>query len=253
MERVNALLDGDEVNRRQMLAALGSVGAAGLAGCSGNGDETPSGTDTGNQGTSPGGGGSPEEGSPTGDGSKEGSPTTEGQEGSEGYPTEENTGRWEKIIENRCDEWEDWYCLKVDDYDFLNTEGVKAGSEGGDAQYNLDEALATAVNLEVDGEESDTIYFLVNPTDIDEEREGDSTPGQISMYVNSGDWSQRQYEQTVIGNAEGIDWDDADPQAVQDAYSAFFTERIDGDGIVDHAGEIPDYAQEAFSSGWLAN
>lgn len=114
------------------------------------------------------------------------------------------------------------------------------------------EALATAVNLEVDGKESDTIYFFVNPTSIDEERRGDATPGQISMYVNSGDWSQRQFNQTVIGNAEGITWDEADPQTVEDAYTDFFTERIDGNGIVDHAGEIPEYARDAFESGWQA-
>ena len=41
---------------------------------------------------------------------------------------------------------------------------------------------------------------------------------------------------------------------IESKYSEFISERLDadGDGIVNHAGEIPEYAREALESGWQA-
>jgi len=39
---------------------------------------------------------------------------------------------------------------------------------------------------------------------------------------------------------------------IEQEYGEFISERLDGDGVVNHVGEIPEYAREALESGWQA-
>jgi hypothetical protein len=246
------------MKRRQLLHLAGAGFVVALSGCSGNGSGNGDNPETESQSSTQTSTATSTEDQETTETGGETS-TSETESGEERYPTQENDGRFERIMERRAEEWDGFYAFEIDDYQYINTEGVEPGSEA-DTYSSYDVALSTAANLEVNGEQSDNILFWVGPVNQEDWDVGnESSPGAIFMYVNCGDWDQLQLDGRVRGypekfrpadvNAEP----DVDPTAVQEALTVFFTEHIDGNGIVDHAGEVPDYAHEAFNTGWLAD
>jgi hypothetical protein len=240
------------MKRRQMLRLTGTGFVVALPGCSGSDSGNGSGDpETDSQGSTQTPTAASTEDQETTETDTE--DTTSASESSEeGYPTQANSGRFEKIMEGRAEEWEGFYCFKIDDYEYINTGSIDAGTHEPGERYPFDVALATAANMEYNGEGSDTLFFWVNPTDDDGENPAEPKPGRINMYVNSGDWEQSNLEGKVVGHPDELRGDNVDPEAVQDAYTEFFSEHIDGDGIIDHAGDIPEYARNALESGWQA-
>jgi len=254
-------LAGRNPTRREVLAALGAGATSGLAGCGGNGDGDPSASEETDSGTptdtSGNGSGTANDDVDTDDTTDQ---TTKTQNaGDDQYPTQESSG-FEKRLEGVVEDAGAWG-IKIDDYDYFNNPDVSddimdqwPDSAGSAGDLSYEEALYMAMNGDSAGEDSDTIYIL-SPTV--EGRGPGPRAGGLSFYVNAAlaaDSDDVNYsigyaaENIVDGETVNID-----EETAREAYRVFFTEHIDGNGVVDHVGDIPEYARDALESGWQAN
>jgi hypothetical protein len=134
----------------------------------------------------------------------------------------------------------DKYLLKIDNFKYINQAGLEARQKG---VYTYEEALYAALNTSIEGE-ADSIWFAPTSPDV----------GGIDMIVNA----EKRAEFAEEGEFRGFSSDfespgsGADPELAKEKYAEFIRERLDGDGIVNHAGEIPEYTREALESGWQA-
>jgi hypothetical protein len=213
-------MHGDKPARRAVLATVGTLCSGALAGCSGS-DST--GTESDGNGDT-----ADNQDSDSGDSTDEQSEETDTQQSAE-YPSEEPQSDVEEHILRVYNNTTDPFAIKINDLNYINNKNIN--SPDGEHQDHK-ETLYKSLNSDVDGG-INSLWFCF-------ERDGTNT---IFIFVNpeTEEISYNSfYSEQEIKNKEY-------PEKGE-----FIRERLDGDGIVNHAGEIPEYAREALESGWQA-
>jgi len=224
----DSILDGG-MDRRTLVAGAAGIVISSLAGCSGNNDQEPS----GNGNSSAGETGATDDQSVSND--------TQQEE----YPTAEPQSDVEQDVISGIEDNQSEYGVKIEDFDYINQDDL---DPQGRVIPTYSGALNEAITPELDGDDSLWIIFTK------------PTSGRIE-FLRNAERSFSEYANnppnTVTGASEEFDEEargagGADPELAKSEYGEFISERLDGDGVVNHAGEIPEYAHEALESGWQA-
>jgi len=211
------------------VASAAGMGISSLAGCGGQNNPEPSGNGNGSTG---------ETGS-----NDDQSANTDAQQ--EEYPTAEPESDVEQGIVSRLENNQSEYGFKFEDFDYINQDELDSQ---GRVIPTYSGALNEAITPELDGDNSLWVIF------------SEPNSGRIEFSRNA-ERSFSEYRNNppnlVTGASEEFDEEareagGADPELAKSEYGEFISERLDGDGVVNHAGEIPEYAREALESGWQA-
>lgn len=233
MEDVEDFLAG-ESSRRDLLVA--TTGLAALTGCTGDqGSENKSGNTSAIDGAND---------------NKGADQDKIGNKDNGEYPVQDSSSIGEKVYNRMAKNREGAFGIKIDDYQFLNVDGSP-----GELSDNptFEKALSEATEMDVGGP-SDTIYIFQHRSDVEEE----NSAGRIEFVVNIENIGESQLEDGknyLVGVSPNLDYSPLvqnSPSEVEDAYEDFFRKYIDDEGIVHHAGEIPEYAKDGLENGWQA-